>query len=90
LENIPERQAKSSAFSYLLQKKVSVSPKNQVSSSEATSSTLLLLTRDPQSVEMQIKQSTNLIGMRETHFLAQEDFNQEYKAQAKTIIGNLQ
>lgn len=38
--NIPERQAKSSAFSCLIQKKAGVSPMNRVSSSVATSSTL--------------------------------------------------
>jgi hypothetical protein len=37
---LPERLAESSAFSYLLQKKASVSPRTQVSSSEAASSTL--------------------------------------------------
>lgn len=37
---LPERLAEFSAFSYLLQKKASVSPRTQVSSSEAASSTL--------------------------------------------------
>lgn len=36
----PERKARFYAFSYLLQKKVNVSLRNQVSASEATSSTL--------------------------------------------------
>lgn len=84
LENIiPERQAKSSAFSCLLQKKVSVSPKNQESSSEATSGTLLPLTRDPQSVKSQIKQRLNLIGTRETYFYIKREFQSGIKSTGK-------
>jgi len=44
---LPEKQAKFSTFSYLLQTKECVFPKNQVSSFEAASITLLPLIVDP-------------------------------------------
>jgi hypothetical protein len=53
---IPGRQAKSSVFSCIIQRRASVSPKNQVNSSAATSSILWLPTMDLQPMQDKIVQ----------------------------------